>query len=328
MSRLYGGGPPLHVSPNLVSTTNNPLTPPFSNAAVPEDLPAGNHPATPRFLQSLLATAIYLSIPSVASQALSLILKTIGPTTVLQYLNFACGRTVDLYSQQALREPQAAVGLEHVAQLLDQDETLINTMQGLRNDSPPNNEKHEEDIDGLSHRVPGSSQSSDGEFDESTPQGPAPHYGTISNKIGEACSCWLVRWAVDMLQFETHGDADVSSGPPDGRIRSKSVSYITSTIASSSPPLRMLPLWGRKGLTAQWIAAIVSADTLFVKNERERYDFARSIVELRRKDGVLDFEENIWATMFARGIYYANMVDFVYHFIVLALRLTDVNLDV
>uniref|UniRef100_A0A8H8CQL6 BTB domain-containing protein n=1 Tax=Psilocybe cubensis TaxID=181762 RepID=A0A8H8CQL6_PSICU len=306
VSRLYGGGPPLHVSPNLISTTNHPLTPPFSNAPIPEDLPAGHHPATPRFLQSLLATAIYLSIPSVASQALSLILKTIGPTTILQYLNFACGRTIDLYSQQALREPQAAVGLEHVAQLVDREEKSFNSTEGLKNNSPLNNEKPEEDIDGLSHRVAGSAESSDGELDDSRVQGPSPHYGTISNKIGEACSCWLVRWAVDMLQFETHGDA-YQSFLPDGRTRSKSVSYITSTIATSSPPLQMSPLWGRKGLTAQWIAAIVSADTLFIKNERERYIFARSVVELRRKDGILNFEENIWASMFTRGIYYANM---------------------
>lgn len=316
----------MHISPNLISTSNHPLTPPFSNATVPEDLPTGNHPATPRFLQSLLATAIYLSIPSVASQALSLILKTIGPTTVLQYLNFACGKTIDLYTEQALREPQAAVGLEHVAQLLNLDEIPT---EGLKSKSPTGDEKNEEDHDGLSrHRVAGSSESSDGEFDELIQQGPAPHYGTISNKIGEACSCWLVRWAVDMLQFETSGDADLSSGPPDRRVRSKSVSYTTTTTTSSPSPLRTSPLWGRKGLTSQWISAIVSANTLFVKNERERYDFARSVVELRRKDGILDFEETIWATMFQRGIYYANMVNVFISSLHFAFQLIDVHLDI
>jgi hypothetical protein len=47
---------------------------------------------------------------------------------------------------------------------------------------------------------------------------------------------------------------------------------------------------------------------LFVKGERERYDLAKAVVELRRSEGILKEEEGEWAKMFLDGIYYANMV--------------------
>ncbi len=50
-----------------------------------------SHPATPRFLLSLLATSIYLNIPSVTAQALTLVLCSVTPFTVTQYLRFAIG---------------------------------------------------------------------------------------------------------------------------------------------------------------------------------------------------------------------------------------------
>jgi hypothetical protein len=47
---------------------------------------------------------------------------------------------------------------------------------------------------------------------------------------------------------------------------------------------------------------------LFVKSERERYDLAKAVVELRRSEGILEEEEVEWARLFTEGIYYANMV--------------------
>lgn len=67
-------------------------------------------------------------------------------------------------------------------------------------------------------------------------------------------------------------------------------------------------IWARGGLSSDWVSALVSADTLFVKGERERYDLACSAVELRRRGGVPEVEEQVWNKMFEQGIYYANMV--------------------
>jgi hypothetical protein len=49
----------------------------------------------------------------------------------------------------------------------------------------------------------------------------------------------------------------------------------------------------------------------FVKGERERYDLAKAVVELRRNEGILEEEEAEWTKMFLEGIYYANMVRLV-----------------
>ncbi|KAF8973826.1 hypothetical protein BDZ97DRAFT_1912281 [Flammula alnicola] len=315
ISRLYGGGPLLHVSPNLIPTTKHPLTPPFSGVPEVDELPARKHPATPRFLQSLLATSIYLSIPSVASQALSLILKTIGPTTVVQYLDFACGKPANHYLQADSEEPQAAVGLENVAHLLDEEEMLdadrqvAEPREGLKPESPHDANSKEDDLS-VSPPMTNSPEPSDGEFDDSAQEGPSRHYGALSDKIGEACACWLTRWAVDMLHLEAQ---DHTASKSDSRIRSKSLSSVDPKITPSTPitfpPRRVTSpvILGIGGLSARWVAAIVSSDSLFVKNERERYNFARSVVELRRRAGSRDDEESVWASMFEHGIYYTNM---------------------
>ncbi|KAE8216874.1 hypothetical protein CF327_g65 [Tilletia walkeri] len=52
------------------------------------------HPATPRFLLSLLATSIYLGIPSVTTHVITLILYSITPFTIMHYLRFATGQTI------------------------------------------------------------------------------------------------------------------------------------------------------------------------------------------------------------------------------------------
>lgn len=113
IARLYGGGPPLHISPDIIPSTTHPLTPSFPEGIKFDDTPPGHQPATPRFLLSLLATAIYLSIPTVASQALESILKIIGPHTVMSCLNFALGKPIDTFESSG--QPRAAVGLEQVA---------------------------------------------------------------------------------------------------------------------------------------------------------------------------------------------------------------------
>jgi hypothetical protein len=282
-------------------------------------IPTGNHPATPRFLISLLATSIYLSIPSVASQALSLILKTVGAATVIIYLDFACGRLHFDGPHPESEEPEAAVGLENVAQLLDEELSLagdhpqlLRGTEGLKNQSPDPDVK--EEGPSIPHPATSSFESSETEYDDSAQDISSHHYGSVSNKIGEACACWLTRWAVDILQLETQEPKSSKLPQHDSRTRSKSLSCVDSktaifTASLIAPKSKTVPvIFGVGGLNAKWISAIVSADTLFVKNERERYIFARSVVELRRREGIRDHEEKIWTTMFEQGIYYNNMV--------------------
>lgn len=75
-----------------------------------------------------------------------------------------------------------------------------------------------------------------------------------------------------------------------------------------STPHRVPLIWARGGLTSAWIREIISSDALFIKGERERYDLARTVVELRRRQGIDDDEEKDWVIMFRNGIYYTNMV--------------------
>lgn len=77
---------------------------------------------------------------------------------------------------------------------------------------------------------------------------------------------------------------------------------------SPTIPHRVPLIWARGGLTSTWIRELVSSDALFVKGERERYDLARTVVELRRRQGIDEEEERDWDIMFRDGIYYTNMV--------------------
>ena len=132
-----------------------------------------------------------------------------------------------------------------------------------------------------------------------------PHfYGFASNKLGEACTCWLGRWGVDILNIEL-----------------------------SLPSLPAVRIWTHRGLPASFVRAVLSADTFFVKDEMERYTFARKVLDLRRKgwevemegQGDLSMSESIaetegegwdlWeedeeelAKVFADGVYYTHMV--------------------
>lgn len=145
-------------------------------------------------------------------------------------------------------------------------------------------------------------------------------YGFAGDKIGEACACWLARWGTDILEVEESmaamqsteqasrgrslaGLAALSfSGTPTktgkGKAtdrRSKSVSWQApaqehdTDRPSLSPPLC---IWSRGGLPAHWVRAVVSADALFVRNELERYYFAKRVIALRRLGRANDKDED------------------------------------
>lgn len=280
-------------------TPSKPLTHSFPGPGPETDLPLGHHPATPRFLLSLLATAVYLSIPSTASQALNAILSSVGPHTVVPYLNFAIGKPIEPPREN---EPVAAIGLESLAKDIQEDAAFVtsasicSTKQDRGTDSEQMSQKLE-DLD-IKKEDP-SESSSDCSYDHQTPE-PFFHYGAVSDKIGEATACWLARWGPDILSYEEKIDRNVSI--PVWTLGTRPISFENTSNDVTCPVI-----WARGGLNAKWIRALVSSDALFVKGERERYDFAKSVVDLRRRCGI-DEEEEEWTKMFSTGIYYAHMV--------------------
>ena len=306
----------MYISPSLIPSTSQPLTPDFPAQRDPLPTPDKHHPATPRLLLSLLATAVYLSIPSLASQALSSILSTIGPHTVIKYLNFALGN----YIGPELDEPEAAVGLEYVARVIDDERSTVSTASTVLR-------KGKDMLRGSQHFNPSETLNSSGvaslysSSDDDSEEGsiePSSHYGAISDRIGEACACWLTRWGVDLLVYEIQREEedmkkDLGTSPLISRQRAKTVPSDLKSAnivsAGSSDTTQTIPrIWSRGGLSATWVVAVVSADTFFVKDERERYTFARSVVELRRRGGIIEAEEEEWTKLFERGLYYTNMV--------------------
>lgn len=227
-------------------------------------------------------------------------------------------------------EPEAAVGLEHVAEEIKEEaslslqitkgeltdaEELPKTFRGLEI-------KKENPCEPLSPSSSHDSSLCSGEDDDSPEPESFFHYGSISDKIGEAAACWLARWGPDIFVHEerkaNYGRStlkDMNSFLP---VRRRAQTIPSDSTTSSSGGVLNNPsdwsteaaipvIWARGGLNAKWIRALVSSDSLFIRGERERYEFARSVVELRRQGGVDIAEEEEWAIMFEQGIYYANL---------------------
>jgi len=250
---------------------------------------------TPRLLLSLLATAIYLSIPSVAGQSLTHILTTVGPTTAIRYLNFAIGKGIGPEEENA---PEAAVGLEHLAEIAKPSVVDVASISSKLSCLPMEDDEtrkedpaeavYDEDCEG-----------------ESTDE---RHfiYGGISDKVGEAAACWLTRWGCDMLTYEEE------ESPSPGFISGSSLgkrSYSAFPTVPSVQTRQPAPLiWRRGGLDARWARAILSSDLFFVTGERERYEVAKAVLELRRMGGIDEEEEKEFAELFENGIHFMHMV--------------------
>ncbi|KAH8101367.1 hypothetical protein BXZ70DRAFT_932727 [Cristinia sonorae] len=351
IARLYGGGPPVHISTTLVPTPSHPLTatPPFttiSDAIHDAPCPPTHHPATPRILLSLLATAVFLSIPSVAAQTLGTVLTTVGPRTIHRYLGFATGQGIGEPDEE---EPEAAVGLEGIAIMAagDADESrktfASHNADMDTTESSPNQSRNASHIEpnGLSNEHedikkedPANSLSDLSFADSTSSQSPTPSffYGGVSNKIGEAAVCWITRWGADMLRYEDdssfgpafsrhRADPFMLASSPSTRKRATTIPFHSGSAPTPrNPPstsiaaisegnsAHLTPLvWRRGGLDARWVRKLLSSDALFVKGEKERYNMACSVVELRRREGIVEEEEEEWKILFERGIYYANM---------------------
>ncbi|KAG9127367.1 hypothetical protein FRC07_014531 [Ceratobasidium sp. 392] len=217
IARLYGGGPDLFVEPGLIPSNQHPLTQSFPIACPPSSAPDGSHPATPRFLLSLLATATFLHIPSVTTQALLLVLSTIGPWTISRYFGFAIGQGV---GEPEGDEPQSAAGLNAIGRPAPAVAPKVSPSKPPRIDEVSPQEEDEEDdlvkvsslgtheghlpkdriASGVSQLTLDDTRSVYTEYGEDN--SPMYFYGVVGDKIGEACACWLARWGADLLVLE------------------------------------------------------------------------------------------------------------------------------
>ncbi|KAJ3849512.1 hypothetical protein EV368DRAFT_47176 [Lentinula lateritia] len=310
LSRLYGGGPPLHIHPSLVPISTHPLT---SGSVLPSSslLPyaPGCQPATPEFLISLLATSLYLSIPSLASEALTGILRTIGPRTVQYYLDFALGRT------KLRNADRPAVGLEGLAKDLEEGE----------------HGSEYSDLD-MSTCLPVENRTARNRNNlprfklDNTVSSTQFYYGSISDKIGEACACWLARWGVDMFVEEKKIENGFEGVPLTSDTDSSRPSRSTSSAWTpkwTQSNVRSIPKFftatavgaGYEGLSLSWIHVLISSDSFFIPApslydtlSEERYAFAKGVVELRRAVRTkCSNEDEQWDAFFSTCIYYTNM---------------------
>ena len=279
-------------------------------------------------------------MPSLTAEALSSVTSTIGPSTVMYYFRFAHGEGIGPPEEGDL---DPLVGLEHVAQLvkteprncasqsfgsntLTQDQDVEFFSQNLEALSV--GDQSNGSCGAATHGIglsiekedPAELASESGSPPDKTESDLLYSYGAVSDKIGEACVCWLARWGADILVSEQQAAGGMQpvpfapvATPPRAIGRRSTVSGwrtpISDVVCSPHAPLPLI--WRRGGLAANWVCALVSSDLLFVKGERERYDLAKAVVELRRNEGVLEEEESEWTKMFLEGIYYASMVRLV-----------------
>lgn len=256
---------------------------------------------TPRFLLSLLATAIYLSIPSVAGQSLKYILTTVSPATVIRYLNFAIGKGIGPEEENA---PEAAVGLEHLAEIPKPDATDVASISSKLACLPmEDDETRKEDP---------AEAVFEGDCEEDAVDERHFIYGGVSDKVGEATACWLARWGYDMLTYEEDECSSTASisGSPLQKLSHNASSTVMFVQVSQSMPL----IWRRGGLEARWVRAILSSDLLFVRGERERYEMAKAVLELRRREGIDEEEEKEFVELFENGIHLMHMVGLFTYF--------------
>ena len=252
-------------------------------------------------------------------EALTILLRTVGPCTIGRYLGFAQGDGIGeeewegqtamgakdmgevarpiVYQRSSVDSSVPSINLpvpdwnRSMASLSD-DDSKVGDSASLKSAPIPPSPL------GPVYSAPPSEETSREEAPENLPH----FYGSPSNKLGEACACWLSRWGVDVLEIE-------------------------SRLPIPSP----VPIWSHHGLPADFIRAVISADGFFVRSEIERYNVARKVLDLRRRAwdlgaeevGDLSYDDSVdshdhlaeWErdeeeleSVFADGIYYTHMV--------------------
>lgn len=336
---MYSPFPRLEFPVALIPTPVHPLSPCFAgdtDISYPDiiaSLPPRTQLATPRLLLSLLATTIYLGHSALLREVLSLVLRTIGPATIERYLSFAVGDGIG-YEEWNGQTEEGARGLEDVAKSLvpgmrdESDTPSPRKARRARSSTDSATSMAKSDDEELKSEGPGHglglglgngrrrSKPSPLSFEPSSPLdshdtedegdiSALPHfYGFASDKIGEACCCFLARWITEILNEE-------------------------ATFDQEEPSWRV---FSRGGIHAKFLRALLSSDTLFVKNEMERYRAARKVLDLRRRGkedegdlgmshlsiaGESEDDEDDWEDeeelekVFTDGIYYTHMVSHI-----------------
>ncbi|KAJ9113873.1 hypothetical protein QFC19_000066 [Naganishia cerealis] len=262
---------------------------------------------------------------------------------VCRYLEFAIGRGIGDAEDGDEDLDSAAVGMERVGMRYDPDLTdtssihthgtgtgmhstaSIRTTTGTARYSLNPATEHEE-IKKESPSLPLSSSSSSFTSTQKHEGRPRYFYGFAGDKIGEACVAWLCRWGVDILPIEeelAQQSPSMSSQELENRMANITLSTPAAPLTDPTSP-RTLKIWASGGLPAEWVRAVISSDAFWVRNEMERYNFAKRVAALRaagvanrEKDGVADEheldeeteeqEEEEYNEIFRTGIYYSHM---------------------
>lgn len=277
-------------------------------------------------------------------------LQSLGPHTVVRYLNFAIGKGIGPADDN---ETSVVRGLENIClQDTARSTSVRSRASKASRTSHASRRSAKTPIRDIFVPEPNAppvpvipatkeagadtniSTSSDSEFDsdddlgeDDEDEGKVFLYGNASNKIGEAAACWLCRWGTDMLAYEesviSAESADSRTGlapssalsAPDAlRIPGSSGTSLPSSsgsvsASSASENVEIPVIWRRGGLSARWARAVLSSDSFFVRSERERYEFAKRVVELRRQGLKVEKKEEVeWTELFSTGIYYMHMV--------------------
>ncbi|UZJ54424.1 hypothetical protein CBS101457_003744 [Exobasidium rhododendri] len=352
LATLYGAAPELilpswscpspeypltsHILPD--SSNDSIKSPTFSSTSQADRPIVDQHPATPRFLLSLIATATYLEIPSVCSQAFTLILCSITPYTVSQYLRFSLGLGI-LGAQEAKdrQEGQHSLwdwelegpvwGLEDLSRQSTTTPhsyaSLLERTGGLS--MQDDDDEEEEEGKAGSDRSQSSSPSRNGGKESRAESFLPPllseresvlshqgkfYYGAPSDKIGEACSCWLLRWGPDVLLAEEKMQPDEDCQEKVSYIsnftlprevlpvlHSNTLDETTCGVASvlSAPPPTVWCHPKLGGIPANWVRTIISSDSFWIRCEWDRYDIARRVIAMRRgnADDFVEADESV-----------------------------------
>ncbi|KZS99516.1 uncharacterized protein LAESUDRAFT_183632 [Laetiporus sulphureus 93-53] len=259
-------------------------------------------------------------MPAVASQALQLILRTVGPYTAVRYLNFAVGRGVGEPDEGETGDGmEAAVGLEEIAELVaeeassvkggrKQEGDLVQKMNELdvtddckiKIEEAPTSAAsqesscgHRETSMGIHKEAPLSILSDTDSEDAGiaapslvSALEPRLYYGAVSDKVGEAAACWLARWGVDVVQYELEVEESCGAGAEVGREQSVHVRWDAADAGRSAAGSRKRtatePVRNGAGPSeSAWKSQSASAR----EKERERARRWRSRETSRRRRG-------------------------------------------
>lgn len=345
ISRLYSHYPKLDIPAHYLPSSSCPLTPGFPHPPVPlpdptpmstsKPMPKQIGPpstilAKPQLILSLLATSIYLGQNEVLKEALALVLRSISPWSIAQYLDFAVGfgsawsdeeewegdEDVDADADEGrhgakTKRNRSAVGFENLAEKLTGDQGTY----GERQSRPQGHDSIKKEEDNVTPPFIASTSSIPEEEHQKISAVSTDHdddepdmdtdtfddndngddnryfYGFAGDKIGQACAAWLCRWGSDLLDIEEVDQDFTLSSTTANAISRLSLGATTPAQTTQKRPAAALRIWGPGGLSPDWIRAIISSDAFFISSEAERYRFAKRVLHFRRQTKITNQDD-------------------------------------